>query len=56
MSENGVFAEDYDFVDDFEKEREKCTLMSIKSNTKEIALDSAILAAEAFSIGGLIHS
>mgnify|MGYP003314724172 CR=1 FL=1 len=51
MSENGIFAEDYEFENDFEKEREKCTIMSIKSNTKEIAVDTALLAAEAFAIG-----
>ena len=51
MSENGIFAEDYEFEQDFEKEREKCTIMSIKSSTKEIAIDSAILAAEAFTVG-----
>lgn len=51
MSENGVFADDYEFEHDFEKEREKCTVMSIKSSTKEIALDTALLAAEAFTIG-----
>ena len=51
MSENGIFAEDYEFENDFAKEREKCTIMSIKSNSKEIALDTALLAAEAFTIG-----
>lgn len=51
MSENGIYAEDYEFENDFEKEREKCTIMSIKSNTKDIAIDTALLAAETFAIG-----
>ena len=48
--DNNVYASKEEFVD-YTNEREKCTVMSIKSNSKDITKDTVILAANAFSVG-----
>ena len=49
-NDNSVYANEEEF-EDYANEREKCVVMSIKSNNKDIAIDTLLLAAEAFSIG-----
>ena len=48
--DNNVYANEEEFVD-FTNERKKCTVMSIKSNSKDITKDTVMLAVNAFSVG-----
>ena len=48
--DNNVYANEEEFVD-FTYERKKCTVMSIKSNSKDITKDTVMLAVNAFSVG-----
>lgn len=48
--DNSVYANEEEFVD-YRDEREKCVVMSIKSNNKDLAIDYALMAADAFAVG-----
>ncbi len=48
--DNNVYANNEEFVD-FSNERKKCVVMSIKSNKKDIAIDTTMMAANAFTVG-----